>query len=56
MIVHDLNLPRVDGLEVCRRVPAVSPVPINMQTAPDEEVEKVLGHEHRAHDNKTKPL
>src|SRR6187399_1506309 len=56
LIVLDLMLPRVDGLEVCRRVRAVSTVPIIMLTARDDEVDKVLGLELGADDYITKPF
>jgi DNA-binding response OmpR family regulator len=56
LIVLDLMLPRVDGLEVCRRVRAVSAVPIIMLTARDDEVDKVLGLEIGADDYITKPF
>lgn len=56
LIVLDLMLPHVDGLEVCRRVRAVSTVPIIMLTARDDEVDKVLGLELGADDYITKPF
>ncbi len=56
LIVLDLMLPRVDGLEVCRRVRASSTVPIIMLTARDDEVDKVLGLELGADDYITKPF
>jgi DNA-binding response OmpR family regulator len=56
LIVLDLMLPRVDGLEVCRRVRASSSVPIIMLTARDDEVDKVLGLELGADDYITKPF
>ena len=56
LIVLDLMLPRVDGLEVCRRVRATSAVPIIMLTARDDEVDKVLGLEIGADDYITKPF
>lgn len=56
LIVLDLMLPRVDGLEVCRRVRAQSSVPIIMLTARDDEVDKVLGLEIGADDYITKPF
>jgi len=56
LIVLDLMLPRVDGLEVCRRVRATSTVPIIMLTARDDEVDKVLGLELGADDYITKPF
>ncbi len=56
LIVLDLMLPRVDGLEVCRRVRSTSTVPIIMLTARDDEVDKVLGLELGADDYITKPF
>ena len=56
LIVLDLMLPKIDGLEVCRRVRATSPVPIIMLTARDDEVDKVLGLELGADDYITKPF
>jgi DNA-binding response OmpR family regulator len=49
-------LPKVDGLEVCRRLRARSPVPIIMLTAKSEEIDKVLGLELGADDYITKPF
>jgi two-component system, OmpR family, response regulator len=49
-------LPRVDGLEVCRRLRAESTVPIIMLTARDDELDKVLGLELGADDYITKPF
>jgi DNA-binding response OmpR family regulator len=56
LVVLDLALPKVDGLEVCRRLRASSPVPIIMLTARDDEVDKVLGLELGADDYITKPF
>jgi DNA-binding response OmpR family regulator len=62
LMLLDLMLPGMDGLEICRRVraevgnPAVSRVPILMLTARDEEIEKVLGLEVGADDYMTKPF
>jgi DNA-binding response OmpR family regulator len=56
LIVLDLMLPKIDGLEVCRRVRASSSVPIIMLTARDDEVDKVLGLELGADDYITKPF
>ena len=56
LVVLDLMLPRVDGLEVCRRLRAESTVPIIMLTARDDEVDKVLGLELGADDYITKPF
>jgi len=56
VIVLDLMLPKVDGLEVCRRLRAESIVPIIILTARDDEVDKVLGLELGADDYMTKPF
>ena len=45
LIVLDLNLPGIDGLEVCRRVRATSQVPIIMLTARDDDIDKIVGLE-----------
>jgi DNA-binding response OmpR family regulator len=56
LVVLDLMLPKLDGLEVCKRVRAKSAVPIIMLTARDDEVDKVLGLEIGADDYITKPF
>ncbi|MBM3148293.1 MAG: response regulator transcription factor [Actinobacteria bacterium] len=56
LVVLDLMLPEVDGLEVCRRVRAASDVPIVMLTARDEDVDKIVGLELGADDYLTKPF
>lgn len=56
LVVLDLALPKIDGLEVCRRLRATSSVPIIMLTARDEEVDKVVGLELGADDYITKPF
>ena len=56
LVVLDLMLPKVDGLEVCRRLRARSAVPIIMLTAKSEEIDKVLGLELGADDYITKPF
>ena len=56
LVVLDLMLPKLDGLEVCKRIRAVSHVPIIMLTARDDEVDKVLGLELGADDYITKPF
>ena len=56
LVVLDIMLPRVDGLEVCRRLRADSTVPIIMLTARDDELDKVLGLELGADDYITKPF
>jgi DNA-binding response OmpR family regulator len=56
LVVLDVMLPRMDGLEVCRRLRTDSAVPIIMLTARDDEVDKVLGLELGADDYITKPF
>jgi DNA-binding response OmpR family regulator len=56
LVVLDLMLPRLDGLEVCKRLRAQSSVPIIMLTARDDELDKVLGLELGADDYITKPF
>ena len=49
-------LPKLDGIEVCRRIRSRSQVPIIMLTAKDDEIDKVLGLEMGADDYITKPF
>ena len=56
LVVLDLMLPKLDGLEVCRRLRARSTVPIIMLTARDDELDKVIGLELGADDYITKPF
>ena len=56
LVVLDVMMPRMDGLEVCRRLRARSDVPIIMLTAKAEEVDKVMGLEMGADDYITKPF
>ena len=56
LVVLDIMLPRLDGLEVCKRLRATSSVPIIMLTARDDEFDKVLGLELGADDYITKPF
>jgi DNA-binding response OmpR family regulator len=56
LVVLDVMLPQLDGLEVCRRLRARSAVPIIMLTAKAEEIDKVVGLELGADDYITKPF
>jgi DNA-binding response OmpR family regulator len=56
LVVLDIMLPKLDGLEVCKRLRAHSTVPIIMLTARDDELDKVLGLELGADDYITKPF
>jgi DNA-binding response OmpR family regulator len=56
LVVLDLMLPKIDGLEICRRLRSRSSVPIIMLTAKSEEIDKVVGLEIGADDYITKPF
>jgi two-component system alkaline phosphatase synthesis response regulator PhoP len=56
LIVLDLMLPDIDGIEVCKRVRQHSDVPILMLTARDEDIDKIIGLEVGADDYLTKPF
>jgi two-component system, OmpR family, response regulator len=56
LVVLDIMLPQMDGLEVCQRMRAKSRVPIIMLTAKAEEIDKVIGLEIGADDYITKPF
>src|SRR2546430_3399337 len=56
LIVLDLMLPDIDGIEICRRLRQKSDVPILMLTARDEDVDKIIGLEVGADDYMTKPF
>jgi DNA-binding response OmpR family regulator len=56
LVVLDVMLPKLDGLEVCRRLRSRSAVPIIMLTARDDELDKVVGLELGADDYITKPF
>lgn len=56
VIVLDLMLPKMDGLEVCRRLRADSDVPVLMLTAKGEELDRIVGLEMGADDYLTKPF
>lgn len=56
LVVLDVMMPALDGLEVCRRLRARSTVPIIMLTAKTEEVDKIVGLELGADDYITKPF
>lgn len=56
LLILDLMLPEIDGLEVCRRVRQASQVPIIMVTAKGEDVDKIIGLELGADDYLAKPF
>lgn len=56
LVVLDLGLPDMEGIEVCRRLRAQSDLPIIIVTARDEEIDKVVGLELGADDYVAKPF
>jgi DNA-binding response OmpR family regulator len=56
LVVLDIMLPKLDGIEVCRRLRTRSQVPIIMLTAKGDEVDKIAGLEMGADDYITKPF
>ncbi len=56
LVILDLMLPGMNGLDVCRNLRQISTVPILMLTAKEEEVDKILGLELGADDYMTKPF
>ena len=56
LVVLDVGLPDIDGLEVCRRLRQTSAIPVIFLTARDTEIDRVLGLELGADDYVTKPF
>ncbi len=56
LIVLDINMPRMDGIETCRRLRARSDLPILFLSSRDDEIDRVLGMELGADDYVTKPF
>jgi DNA-binding response OmpR family regulator len=56
LVILDLMLPRVDGLEVCRRIRAHSAIPILMLTARGDDTDRIVGLEMGADDYLPKPF
>jgi DNA-binding response OmpR family regulator len=56
LVILDVGLPDFDGLEVCRRLRTVGPIPVIFLTARDSEIDRVLGLELGADDYVTKPF
>ena len=56
LVVLDLMIPSLDGLEVCRRLRATAPVPVIMLTARGDEADRIVGLELGADDYVTKPF
>ena len=55
-VLLDLNLPDIDGVDVCRKIRADHDVPVIMLTARDTEIDKIIGLEMGADDYVTKPF
>lgn len=56
LIILDVMMPRVDGLEACKRIREFSTVPVIMLTARSEDTDKIIGFEYGADDYVTKPF
>ena len=56
LILLDLMLPGIDGMEICRRIRGEGATPVIMLTAKDSDVDKILGLEMGADDYVTKPF
>ncbi|MGI8754680.1 MAG: response regulator [Acidimicrobiales bacterium] len=56
LVVLDLMLPGLDGLEVCRRLQALAPVPVVMLTAKGDETDRIIGLDFGADDYVAKPF
>ena len=56
VILLDLMLPEIDGMELCWRIRAFSNIPIVMLTAKDQDIDKIWGLEAGADDYVTKPF
>lgn len=56
LIILDIMMPEMDGIEVCRRIRAQKTIPIIMLTAKSEDIDKILGLELGADDYVTKPF
>lgn len=56
LIILDIMMPEIDGLEACRLIREFSDVPIIMLTARTQDMDKLLGFEHGADDYLTKPF
>jgi two-component system OmpR family response regulator len=56
LVVLDINMPGMDGLEVCRRLRAASEIPILFLSSRDDEIDRVLGMELGADDYVVKPF
>tara|TARA_R110002167_G_scaffold128715_2_gene311251 strand:+ start:2796 stop:3506 length:711 start_codon:yes stop_codon:yes gene_type:complete len=56
LVVLDINMPRMDGIETCRRIRADGDLPILFLSSRDDEIDRILGMELGADDYVTKPF
>lgn len=56
LVVLDINMPRMDGIEVCRRIRAQGDLPVLFLSSRDDEIDRVLGIELGADDYVVKPF
>ncbi|MDI1280136.1 MAG: two-component system OmpR family response regulator [Brevundimonas sp.] len=56
LVVLDINMPRMDGIEACRRIRAGGDLPILFLSSRDDEIDRILGMELGADDYVTKPF
>ncbi len=56
LVILDIGLPAIDGIELCRRLRAESEVPVLFLTARDDEIDKIIGLEIGGDDYMTKPF
>lgn len=56
LVILDINMPRMDGIEACRRIRARDDIPVLFLSSRDEEIDRILGIELGADDYVTKPF
>ncbi len=56
LVILDINMPRMDGIEVCRRIRAQGPLPVLFLSSRDDEIDRILGIELGADDYVVKPF
>ncbi|WP_428153545.1 response regulator transcription factor [Brevundimonas sp.] len=56
LVVLDINMPRMDGIETCRRIRAQGDLPVLFLSSRDDEIDRILGMELGADDYVTKPF
>ncbi|WIF94164.1 response regulator transcription factor [Caminicella sporogenes] len=56
LVILDISMPKIDGIEVCRKIRTESNIPIILLTAKNEEIDKVIGLKIGADDYVTKPF